>query len=59
MDEVPYAVEEGDEPVMVRLDLEALERLLKPKVLKNSKKRLNLMKRSNSTKRFLTRLLKS
>ena len=28
MDEVPYAVEEGDEPVMVRLDLEALERAL-------------------------------
>lgn len=28
MDEVPYAVEEGDEPIMVRLDLEALERAL-------------------------------
>ena len=28
MEEVPYAVEEGDEPIMVRLDLEALERAL-------------------------------
>ena len=28
MDEVPYAVEEGDDPIMVRLDLEALERAL-------------------------------
>ena len=28
MEEVPYAVEEGDDPVMVRLDLEALERAL-------------------------------
>jgi len=28
VDEVPYAVEEGDEPIMVRLDLEALERAL-------------------------------
>jgi hypothetical protein len=27
-DPVPYAVEEGDEPIMVRLDLEALERAL-------------------------------
>ena len=26
MEEVPYAVEEGDEPIMVRLDLEARER---------------------------------
>jgi len=26
--DVPYAVEEGDEPIMVRLDLEALERAL-------------------------------
>ena len=28
MDEVPFAVEEGDDPIMVRLDLEALERAL-------------------------------
>jgi len=28
MEEVPYAVEEGDEPITVRLDLEALERAL-------------------------------
>ena len=28
LEEVPYAVEEGDEPIMVRLDLEALERAL-------------------------------
>jgi hypothetical protein len=28
MDDVPFAVEEGDEPIMVRLDLEALERAL-------------------------------
>jgi len=28
LEEVPFAVEEGDEPVMVRLDLEALERAL-------------------------------
>ena len=28
MEEVPYAVEEGDEPIMVRLDLEALERAI-------------------------------
>ena len=28
LDQVPYAVEEGDEPIMVRLDLEALERAL-------------------------------
>jgi len=28
MEEVPYAIEEGDEPIMVRLDLEALERAL-------------------------------
>ena len=28
MEEVPYAVEEGDDPIMVRLDLEALERAL-------------------------------
>ena len=28
MEEVTYAVEEGDEPIMVRLDLEALERAL-------------------------------
>ncbi len=28
MEEVPYAVEEGDEPIVVRLDLEALERAL-------------------------------
>ena len=28
MEEIPYAVEESDEPVMVRLDLEALERAL-------------------------------
>ena len=28
MEDVPYAVEEGDEPIMVRLDLEALERAL-------------------------------
>ena len=28
MDDVPYAVEEGDDPIMVRLDLEALERAL-------------------------------
>ena len=28
IDDVPFAVEEGDEPIMVRLDLEALERAL-------------------------------
>ena len=28
LEEVPYAVEEGDEPITVRLDLEALERAL-------------------------------
>jgi len=28
MDEIPFAVEEGDDPIMVRLDLEALERAL-------------------------------
>ena len=28
MEEIPYAVEKGDEPIMVRLDLEALERAL-------------------------------
>jgi len=28
MDDVPFAVEEGDDPIMVRLDLEALERAL-------------------------------
>lgn len=28
VDDVPYAAEEGDEPIMVRLDLEALERAL-------------------------------
>ena len=28
MDEIPYASEEGDEPITVRLDLEALERAL-------------------------------
>jgi len=28
LDEVPYSVEEGEDPIMVRLDLEALERAL-------------------------------